>query len=146
MKRTERRSDCPTNFAVQAFGDGWSLLVVRDLMFKGKRTFAEFAASEERIATNVLADRLRSLQLAGIVRRDGDGRSTRYSLTRKGIDLLPLMVEMILWSARHDAHTATPATFVRRATRSRDVVFAELRARLVAWGASIGGGLLEDQL
>ena len=141
MKRTERRSDCPTNFAVQAFGDGWSLLVVRDLMFKGKRTFAEFAASEERIATNVLADRLRSLQLAGIVRRDGDGRSTRYSLTRKGIDLLPLMVEMILWSARHDAHTATPATFVRRVRvtccspnsalgSSRSTSREELRAKL----------------
>lgn len=132
MKRTDRRSDCPINFAVQAFGDGWSLLVVRDLMFGGKRTFAEFAASEERIATNILADRLRMLQRAGIVLREGRGRATRYSLTLEGIDLLPLMVEMIVWSARHDPRTAAPPAFVRRATRDRAALLAELRDRLVA--------------
>ena len=70
MKRIDRRSDCPTNFALQAFGDSWSLLVVRDLMFKGLRTFGEFAASEEHVATNILADRLRRLQRSGIIRRD----------------------------------------------------------------------------
>jgi DNA-binding HxlR family transcriptional regulator len=132
MKRTDRRSDCPINFAVQAFGDGWSLLIVRDLMFSGKRTFAEFAASEERIATNILADRLRMLQRAGIVRREGRGRATRYSLTLEGIDLLPLMVEMIVWSARHDPRTAAPPGFVRRATRNRAALLAEMRDRLVA--------------
>lgn len=132
MKRTDRRSDCPINFAVQAFGDGWSLLVVRDLMFRGKRTFAEFAASEERIATNILADRLRMLQRAGIVRREGRRRATRYSLTLEGIDLLPLMVEMIVWSARHDPRTAAPHAFVRRAARDRAALLAEIRDRLIA--------------
>jgi len=138
MKRTDRRSDCPTNFALQVFGDSWSLLVVRDLMFKGKRAFAEFAASEERVATNVLADRLRALRRAGIIRRDGRGRATRYSLTAKGIDLLPLMIEMIVWSARYDARTAAPAVFVRRATRARSELLAEMRARLVAEHARRG--------
>ena len=131
MKRTDRRSDCPTNFALQVFGDSWSLLVVRDLMFKGKRAFAEFAASDEHMATNILADRLRALQRAGIIRRDGTGRATRYSLTARGIDLLPLMIEMIVWSARHDARSAAPAAFVRRATRGRAELLAEMRARLV---------------
>lgn len=131
MKRTDRRSDCPTNFALQAFGDSWSLLVVRDLMFKGKRTFAEFAASEERVATNVLTDRLRTLQRSGIIRRDAVGRATRYSLAPKGIDLLPLMIEMIVWSARYDARSAAPAAFVRRAMHARAELLVEMRARLV---------------
>ena len=131
MKRTDRRSDCPTNFALQAFGDSWSLLVVRDLMFKGKRTFAEFAASKEHIATNILTDRLRTLARSGIIRRDGTGRATRYSLTAKGIDLLPLMIELIVWSARYDGCTAAPAAFVRRATRARADLLTEMRARLV---------------
>ena len=131
MKRTDRRSDCPTNFALQAFGDSWSLLIVRDLMFKGKRTFAEFAASEEHIATNILTDRLRTLQRSGIIRRDGMGRVTRYSLATKGIDLLPLMIEMIVWSARYDVRSAAPAAFVRRAMHARAELLVEMRARLV---------------
>ena len=75
---------------------------MRDLMFKGKRTYSEFAASEERISSNILAERLRALASEGIIRKDGTGRATRYSLTAKGLDLLPLMVEMILWSGKHD--------------------------------------------
>jgi DNA-binding HxlR family transcriptional regulator len=131
MKRTDRRSDCPTNFALQAFGDSWSLLVVRDLMFKGKRSFVEFAASDEHIATNILTDRLFTLRRSGIIRRDGTGRATRYSLTAKGVDLLPLMIEMIVWAARHDGRSAAPGAFVRRATRARAELLAEMRARLV---------------
>ena len=131
MRRTDRRSDCPVNFAVQLLGDSWSLLVVRDLMFKGKRTYAEFAQSEERISTNILADRLRSLGEAGLVRKQGRGRGTRYSLTEKGIDLLPVLVDMILWSARHDPATATPAEFVDRATNDREGLLADLREGLM---------------
>lgn len=119
------------NFAVQLLGDSWSLLVVRDLMFKGKRTYAEFAQSEERISTNILADRLRSLVEAGLVRKQGRGRGTRYSLTEKGIDLLPVLVDMILWSARHDPATATPGEFVDRATNDREGLLADLRDGLV---------------
>jgi len=119
------------NFAVQLLGDSWSLLVVRDLMFKGKRTYAEFAQSEERISTNILADRLRSLGEAGLVRKQGRGRGTRYSLTEKGIDLLPVLVDMILWSARHDPATATPAEFVDRATNDREGLLADLREGLM---------------
>ena len=131
MRRTDRRSDCPVNFAVQVLGDSWSLLVVRDLMFKGKRTYAEFAQSEERISTNILADRLRSLVEAGLVRKQGRGRGTRYSLTEKGIDLLPVLVDMILWSARHDPATATPAEFVDQATNDRERLLADLRDELM---------------
>lgn len=100
-------------------------------MFKGKRTYAEFAQSEERISTNILADRLRSLVEAGLVRKQGRGRGTRYSLTEKGIDLLPVLVDMILWSARHDPATATPAEFVDLATNDRERLLADLRDELM---------------
>jgi DNA-binding HxlR family transcriptional regulator len=132
MKRTDRRSDCPINFALELFGDTWTLLIIRDLMFKGKRTYAEFAASEEQISTSVLADRLKTLVDAGVVRRTGSGRSTRYSLEQKGADLLPVMIDMIVWSARYDAATAAPDTFVNRAVDDRDGLLAELGALVAA--------------
>ena len=130
MKRTDRRSNCPTNFALENFGDSWSLLVLRDLMFKGKRTYAEFAASEERISTNILAARLKMLVGKGLVRRDGTGKSTRYSLTARGLDLLPMMLEMILWSARHDPDTGTPKAFADRVATDRDALIAEIEETL----------------
>jgi len=112
-------------------GDSWSLLVLRDLMFKGKRTYSQFAESDERISTNILADRLKSLCAAGLVWRDGRGRSTRYSLTESGIDLLPMMVEMIVWGATNDPGTAAPASFVDRAVNERDAMLAEIREALL---------------
>jgi DNA-binding HxlR family transcriptional regulator len=132
VKRTDRRSDCPINHALQTFGDSWSLLVMRDLMFVGKRTFAEFSESEERISTNVLTSRLRVLSDQGLIRREGRGRATRYSLTAKGLDLLPAMLELIVWSARHDPCTAAPPAFVERAATDRASLLADLRQRLIA--------------
>lgn len=131
MRRADRRSDCPINFTVERLGDSWSLLVLRDLMFKGKRTYSQFAESDERISTNILADRLKSLCAAGLVWRDGRGRSTRYSLTESGIDLLPMMVEMIVWGATNDPGTAAPASFVDRAVNERDAMLAEIREALL---------------
>ena len=128
VKRTDRRSRCPINFALELFGDSWSLLVVRDLLFAGKRTFAEFADSEERISTNILSARLKSLAKAGIIRRDGRGRTTRYSLTARGVELLPLMLDMIAWSARHDPRTAADPSFVRRLASDRAALLTELEA------------------
>ena len=130
MKRQDRRSDCPTNYALQVVGDSWSLLLVRDLMFKAKRTYSEFAASEERISSNILAERLRSLAEQGIIRKDGSGRTTRYSLTAKGLDLLPLMVEMIVWSGRYDPKTAAPASFLKRAKEDRGGLLTTLEQEL----------------
>ena len=99
---------------------------MRDLMFWGKRTYSEFAASEERISSNILAERLRALASEGIIHKDGTGRATRYSLTAKGLDLLPLMVEMILWSGRHDPDTGAPADFLRRGHEDRAGLLAQL--------------------
>jgi len=130
MKRQGRRSDCPISFALEAFGDTWSLLVMRDLLFSGKSTFSDFLRSEEGIATNVLAARLRALEEAGLVRAEGEGRNVRYSATAKGLDLLPILLEMIAWSARHDAKTAAPPAFVARIQKDRAELISELREQL----------------
>jgi DNA-binding HxlR family transcriptional regulator len=132
MKRHERRSDCPVNFALQTFGDAWSLLIIRDLMFTDRRTYGDFAGAEESIATNVLAARLKQLRAAGLVRRRRVGGRFQYALTQKGLDLLPTMLELITWSARHDKHTGAPPGFVGRARRDRAAVLKEMTARLKA--------------
>lgn len=130
MKRTQRRSDCPINFALQTFGDAWSLLIIRDLMFTGRRTYSDFLNAEEGMATNILAARLRQLQTAGLIQRHGEGRGAEYALTAKGADLLPAMVELIAWSARHDRRTAAPRAFVSRIRNDRSRLLAELRSQL----------------
>jgi DNA-binding HxlR family transcriptional regulator len=86
-------------------GDRWSLLIIRDMMLLGRRTFKEFLGSYERPATNILADRLRRLESYGIIRvaRDpSDGRKLTYLLTPKGMDLAPVLTEMVLWAAKHE--------------------------------------------
>ena len=130
MKRTVRRSDCPINYALQMFGDAWSLLVIRDLMFTERRTYSDFLNAEEGMATNILAARLKQLQTDGLVRKTGAGRGARYALTRKGLDLLPAMLELIAWSGRHDRFTGAPKAFLARIRKDRAQVAAEFRSRL----------------
>lgn len=101
----KRRSGCPLNASVEMLGDRWSLLILRDMMLRGFKTYKEFLSSYEGIATNILADRLRRLEKYGIVdtRRDGsDGRKVIYALTKKGLDLAPVMAEMVLWASAHE--------------------------------------------
>ena len=111
-----RRSGCPLSLALEVFGDQWSLLIVRDLMFKCRNTFTDFMDGGEKIATNILADRLRRLEEQGVIECDSDpddGRRQIYRLTPKGADLAPVLVEMILWSDRYHDTDAPPAV-VRR--------------------------------
>jgi DNA-binding HxlR family transcriptional regulator len=101
----KRRSGCPLNASVEMLGDRWSLLIIRDMMLRGFRSYKEFLESYEGIATNILADRLRRLEGYGIIateRDPSDGRKVVYSLTAKGIDLAPVMSEMVLWAAAHE--------------------------------------------
>jgi DNA-binding HxlR family transcriptional regulator len=133
MAIQKRKSDCPINFALEIFGDKWTFLIVRDLMFKGKHYYNEFLLMEEGIATNILADRLVLLEQSGIVTRtiDEAHHSKKiYKLTKKGIDLLPLLTEAILWSAKHDKQTAADAKFVRKAKKDRVRLFDEIREGL----------------
>lgn len=98
------RSHCPINFGLEAFGDRWTLLILRDIVFRGKRTYGEFLKSEEGFATNILASRLSHLLEENILQREDapDRRKDIYSLTEKGLDLIPLLFEMVLWSAKYD--------------------------------------------
>jgi len=102
----KRRSGCPLNASVEMLGDRWSLLIIRDMMLRGFRYYKDFLKSYEGIATNILADRLRKLVAHGIIatqRDPSDGRKLIYSLTPKGIDLAPVLTEMVLWAAAHEA-------------------------------------------
>jgi DNA-binding HxlR family transcriptional regulator len=98
------RSHCPVNFGLESFGDRWTLLILRDIVFRGKRTYGEFLKSEEGFATNILASRLAHLVEEGLLVREAapDRRKDIYTLTEKGLDLIPLLFEMVLWSAKYD--------------------------------------------
>jgi DNA-binding HxlR family transcriptional regulator len=104
-KAAKRRSDCPLNASVEMLGDRWSLLIIRDMMLRGSRTYKTFLDCYEGIATNILADRLRKLQAYGIISAEPDPKDARkvtYLLTPKGIDLAPVLTEMVLWAAAHE--------------------------------------------
>ncbi|OJJ22377.1 hypothetical protein BKI52_06755 [marine bacterium AO1-C] len=128
------RSHCPVNYALEHFGDKWSLLIIRDLMFKNKRHYNEFFEAEEKVSTSVLGSRLRSLEEAGIISKGEDGvkkSRIRYSLTRKGINLLPLMTELILWSNDFDVETATDEGFIKNVQEGKADYLANLEKKLI---------------
>ncbi len=131
-----RRSGCPISIALELLGDAWSLLIVRDLMFKDRRTYNDFLTGGEGIASNVLADRLRKLEAANIIekRRDPeDARRFLYRLSPRGIELAPVLVELVIWSARHDQTDAPPAV-VRSMRSDKENFLAEVRRRWRADG------------
>jgi len=126
----KRRSGCPLNASVETLGDRWSLLIIRDMMLRGFRTYKEFLESHERIATNILADRLRKLEGDGIIateRDPSDGRKRIYSLTAKGIDLAPVLAEMVLWASAHE-ETGNQA-LIRQLRTDKEKVVAAVRQR-----------------
>jgi|SRR5580765_1687710 len=133
-----RRSGCPLNASIEMLGDRWSLLIIRDMMLRGSRTYKEFLESHERIATNILADRLRKLIAYGIITAESDtsdGRKRIYLLTAKGIDLAPVMTEMVLWAAAHE-ETGNQA-LVRQMREDKEKFLAAIRQRW-ANGPSVG--------
>lgn len=135
--RGERRSSCPIAFALDLLGDRWSLLVLRDVIFEGKTRFLEFAGSDEQIATNVLADRLERLVEAGLLEKRADGGDARryvYAPTAKALDLVPTMLELVRWSARHDPSTGAPAELLEELERDREGTIRRVRARFEPGG------------
>ncbi len=99
------RSGCPLNASVEILGDRWSLLILRDMMLRGFQSYKEFLSSYEKIATNILADRLRNLEHHEIITAQKDPMDRRkviYRLTAKGIDLAPVLTEMVLWAGAHE--------------------------------------------
>jgi DNA-binding HxlR family transcriptional regulator len=129
--KSKRRSGCPVSISLEILGDRWTLLIIRDLMVRGRQTFKEFREGGEKIATNVLAERLRRLEQNGIIAgtvEETDGRRVNYRLTEKGIDLAPLLLELLIWGARHE-ETGAPAAVIRKLEKNSQEFLAEVRRR-----------------
>lgn len=130
----EVRSHCPINFTLEHFGDKWSFLIIRDLMFKGKRHYNEFLEAGEKVSTSVLGDRLKKLEENGIISKSEDTvkkSRIRYSLTQKGIDLLPILLEMIIWGGEKDSLTESPKEFMEQATQNKQALIDQIRENLI---------------
>jgi len=126
------RSHCPIAYALEFVGDRWTLVVLRDLIIVRKRYFQEFLESEEKIASNILAARLKLLEANGLVTRAADpvhARRVVYAPTAKAFDLLPAMLELVRWSAKHDPKTLAPPPLVKRIAEDRERFAAEIRSR-----------------
>lgn len=126
----KRRSGCPLNASVEMLGDRWSLLIIRDMMLLGRRTFKEFLGSYERPASNILADRLRRLEEYGIIRAErdpSDGRKLIYLLTTKGMDLAPVLTEMVLWAGKHEETENQP--LIRLMQKDKQKFLEQIRRR-----------------
>lgn len=124
-----RRSDCPISNVLDVVGDKWSLLILRDILFSGKRSYSELQNSEEGIATNILSSRLEQLESCGLIRKRSDDQDKRrkvYTPTQAGIDMLPILLEMIVWSGKHDPNTNAPKPFLEKVKSGRDDVIKEL--------------------
>lgn len=113
---TDIRSGCPINLTLEVLGDRWSLILIRDIVFGNRRHFRELLAlSDEGIASNILADRLKKLVEHGILTKRDDPTHKQkavYSLTEKGIELLPILIQMGAWGRRH--LPATPQMAIRQ--------------------------------
>ncbi|MGC2111175.1 MAG: helix-turn-helix domain-containing protein [Candidatus Korobacteraceae bacterium] len=128
---SKHRSGCPVSISLELLGDRWSLLIVRDMMVRGHRTFKEFQQSGEGIASNILSNRLRKLEASGFLTTkadEQDGRRLNYRLTEKGIDLAPVVLELLIWGARHES-TGTPCAVIDKMTKHREALLAEVRRR-----------------
>ena len=126
----KRRSGCPLNASVEMLGDRWSLLIIRDMMLLGRRTFKEFLGSYERPASNILADRLRRLEAFGIIHAEpdaSDGRKLIYLLTPKGMDLAPVLTEMVLWAGKHEKTENRP--LIRLMEKDKKKFLEQIRQR-----------------
>lgn len=138
----QRRSDCPINFALELFGDPWSLLIIRDIVYFGKKTYGEFLASEEGMATNILANRLAHLERQGILLKKPsahDKRKDEYALTEKGLDLIPVLVEIANWSAEHDPDTGAPAGWIALMKADREHMIRRIRETVQSGNAVFVG-------
>jgi len=117
--------------SLEQFGDRWSLLIIRDMMVRGYSTFKEFQESGEGISSNVLSDRLKTLEADGIVMTEPDetdARRLNYRLTQKGIDLAPVMLELLIWGAKYES-TAAPCAFIVQMENCRQQVLTETYKR-----------------
>lgn len=104
----KKRSECPISYSLDIFGDRWTLLILRDIMLREKLSYSEFLESEEKISTNILADRLSLLEEQKILVKEVSEKNKSkfvYSLTQKGADLLPILIEISYWGMKYNENT-----------------------------------------
>ncbi|TJZ53688.1 helix-turn-helix transcriptional regulator [Sphingobacterium olei] len=123
MADSKKRSDCPVSCSLEIWGDKWSLLIVRDLMFTKQCTYGDFLKSDEKIATNILAARLKSLEEVGIIERTEHPDSKRkmsYKLTTKGVDMVPILFEIIAWADKYSTIPKEQKTLLKKYKKDKE--------------------------
>lgn len=130
----DTRSHCPITFALDSFGDKWSLIIIRDILFRQKRFFKEFSESEENIASNILSNRLEKLENEGIISKTSDSTNLKryiYRPTEKCLGLLPMLVEMIKWSLLFDKEAQGPKEILDQIKNNPEKFIQSIRERFI---------------
>jgi DNA-binding HxlR family transcriptional regulator len=133
METNKKRSDCPVSCSLDIWGDKWSLLIVRDLMFAKQCTYGDFLKSDEKIATNILASRLQTLEENGIITKSDHPDSKAkvlYKLTQKGIDLLPVMIEINLWAEKYFTLPAERKAMLKEVKKDKEAFIKTAKKEL----------------
>lgn len=129
QSESKNRPACPVTFAMEIFGDRWTLLVLRDVILRGRHCYKDLLTANPGLATNVLADRLKRLERRGLLSKKQDSSDARqyvYKPTETAVALIPMLVEMIVWGAGQGA-SGVPESFLERFEADRDALIAELK-------------------
>jgi DNA-binding HxlR family transcriptional regulator len=132
IENNKRDTGCPITFGLDTFGDRWSLLIIREIMLRGKKTYSEFLKADEGIATNILIARLKHLEAEGIIEKSRDPNNRRsyiYTLTKKGSDLAPILLEIVIWSGAHDHRQCALRGVLKNIENDRESYEASLRSK-----------------
>lgn len=131
------RTGCPIACALDVFGDHWTLLIIRDLMFAGRHEYKDMLASEEGISSNILSDRLKKLEENGVIRSSPHPKSARrklYYLTGKGKDLVYPLIDIARWSEKHlDDVVNIPPDKKEVLVNNPDLMIYQTLEDLAAW-------------
>ncbi|WDF57268.1 winged helix-turn-helix transcriptional regulator [Mucilaginibacter sp. KACC 22063] len=133
MKEIQHRSECPISFSLDYIGDKWILLILRDLIFTNKCSYGDFLTSDEKIATNILADRLKLLEANEFIKSEVSPEKKNkfiYSLTEKGIDLIPAIVELMIWGSKYNPPGAKEV--IKKIKTDKEGTIRQLREKLLA--------------
>lgn len=132
MRKIEKRSDCPISFSLDLFGDKWAILILRDIALADKHFFKDFLEAGEGVATNVLSDRLKMLEEYGIIKSKPYERNKTmkyYSITKKGAELIPVIIELWTWGAKHDPKTTVSAQLLEERLSKKEEIITALQAK-----------------
>jgi DNA-binding HxlR family transcriptional regulator len=132
MKTINRRSECPISYTMDIFGDKWTMLIMRDLLLYGKDSFSEFLGSDEKIATNILTDRLNVLLQEGLVTKHTSPTNKSkflYRPTEKAIEIIPILSEITLWAEKYNPDGA-PASIVEPLKKNRTKALHDLKKKV----------------